>query len=101
MRAFLHRLVYSFVRDPHRPAIFRRSGNQGSRDENLSARRLALDAQWRPDLVHGLAPGIRFFERALGALLRTDDDLFAGYWFAHSSPGRQLLGCLDAPENQI
>src|SRR5438876_11658844 len=101
MRALLHRYFDSLVRRSHRAAIFCRPRDQRPCHENLRTRGLAVDAEWRFDSFHGLASGIRFSERSLGALLRIDDDLSFGDWLADASSAREFLGCVDAPENQI
>ena len=47
------------------PHILRRSENQVTRDADLRARRLALDAEQRKDILHGMASG-RGFPRCRG-----------------------------------
>ena len=75
VRGFLDRHFPAALRRANRPSIFWRSGNQRPRDENLRARRLAVDAEWRNDAFHGVAPRVRLPGRPLGTLLRADDDL--------------------------
>ena len=46
---------------------------------HLPPRQLALDAERRHDLRHGLDAGVQVHRRALGHLLRADDDVSAGH----------------------
>jgi len=61
-----------------------RTTESGHWRSRFTTRGLAMDAEWRPDVFHGLATGYGFPALALGTLLRVDDDLPAGHRLAHS-----------------
>src|SRR5271165_418964 len=101
MRTFLDRHLDTTVRRADRTPALPRPGNQRLGNQNLRARRLALDAERRQDFLHGLDAGVRLPEAPLGPLLRADDDLPSRHWIAHPSRLSGDVGRLDAAQDQL
>ena len=70
-----------------------------------------MDDEWRQDLCHGMDAGIQVHRRAMGHLLRADDDVPAGHrrarvqhscvsWDAFSRPTMEFAGysCIGSPD---
>src|SRR5215469_18967580 len=89
------------MRSAHGAAALQRSEDQIARRAGLSSRRLAMDAERRQNLLYGLAPGIRFPRRPLGAFLRAHDDLPARDRLTHTPRQRGVLEQLDTSSHPL
>src|SRR6266404_5333523 len=85
------------MRRAHLPAILSGPADRRSSDANLSARQLAVDAQRRKHVLHGLDAGERIPECALGHLLRADDAVPASDWRDREPDPGERLASICAP----
>ena len=96
VRVIVDRHVFVVVWSSDRTAIFSRCGNSRSGHKDIRTGGLAVDAEWREDVLDGMAPGVGISEREVGALLRADDDLSSGYRIADASGASGDMERLDA-----
>src|SRR6266850_6425738 len=101
VRNLIDRYLASTVRRSNRPPAFPRRRNSGPRDPNLRTCRLAMDAERRQNILHGMASRERLPGRTLGPLLRTDDDLPAGDRLADPPCVARNLESLVASRDQV
>ncbi len=102
LRALLHRHLLAPLRHPHLPSVFfRQCAHRSPRYDLLPPHRLGMDAQRRPDPLHGLAARSGLPQPSLGYLLRAARHVPAGHRLAHASHPRQYLERSAAPRRPV
>src|SRR6266404_3508868 len=85
------------MRRAHLPATLSEPADHRPGDANLSAHQLAVDAQRRKYIFHGLDAGERILDYTLGHLLRADDAVFAGDWRDREPDPGERMASIYAP----